>query len=164
MGSLGSETINNMLIDYFDLTDGSYQIVYATGKKYYKDDINRIKPKEYLKVEEKIDGIKVMKASTLLVSRAGATTLCEITSLGMPSILIPSPYVPNNHQYHNAMALVNKKAACLIEEKDLSPKLLKDTIDSLINDDKKLEELSKNALSLKSDSVIEDIVREIEKL
>ena len=105
-----------------------------------------------------------MKASTLLVSRAGATTLCEITSLGMPSILIPSPYVPNNHQYHNAMALVNKKAACLIEEKDLSPKLLKDTIDSLINDDKKLEELSKNALSLKSDSVIEDIVREIEKL
>ncbi len=164
MGSLGSETVNNILIDYFDLTDGSYQIVYATGKKYYKQDIDRIKQKDYLKVEEKIDGIKVMKACDLLVSRAGATTLCEITSLGMPSVLIPSPYVPNNHQYHNAMALVNKDAACLIEERDLSPTILRDTIDKLINDDEKLKQLSKNALSLKSDSVIEDIVREIEKL
>ena len=68
---------------------------------------------------EAIDGAKVMKNSTLLVSRAGATTLAEITAMGMPAILIPSPYVPNNHQYYNAKSLIDKNAALMIEEKDL---------------------------------------------
>ena len=105
-----------------------------------------------------------MKASTLLVSRAGATTLCEITALGMPSILIPSPYVPNNHQYFNAMALVDKKAAIMLEEKDLSASSLKELIDSLINDDERLNELKKNALKMANASTINDIICEIEKL
>ena len=164
MGSLGSETVNDILIKYFELTDGSYQIIYATGKKYYAIDKERIKEKDYLRVFEQVDGIKAMKASSLLVSRAGATTLAEITALGMPSILIPSPYVPNNHQYFNALALVDKKAALMIEEKDLTPTSLKEKIDSVINDDACLASLRENALKLTSGSVIEDIVSEIEKL
>lgn len=164
MGSLGSESVNKVLLDYFKLTDGSYQIVYATGKEYYKEDLKLVEEKDYLKIRERIDGISVMKASTLLVSRAGATTLCEITALGMPSILIPSPYVPNNHQYFNAMALVDKKAAIMLEEKDLSASSLKELIDSLINDDERLNELKKNALKMANASTINDIICEIEKL
>ena len=164
MGSLGSESVNKVLLDYFKLTDGSYQIVYATGKEYYKEDIKNIEEKDYLKVRERIDGISVMKASKLLVSRAGATTLCEITALGMPSILIPSPYVPNNHQYFNALALVNEKAAIMLEEKDLSASSLNKLVSEIINDDNKLEELSKNALKLANTSAIGDIICEIEKL
>ena len=164
MGSLGSESVNKVLLDYFKLTDGSYQIIYATGKEYYNDDLKLIEEKDYLKIKERIDGISVMKASTLLVSRAGATTLCEITALGMPSILIPSPYVPNNHQYFNALALVDNKAAIMLEEKDLSASNLKELIDSLINDDEKLNELRKNALKMASASTIDDIICEIEKL
>ena len=164
MGSLGSQSVNKILLDYFKLTDGSYQIVYATGKEYYMEDIKNIEEKNYLKVRERIDGISVMKASSLLVSRAGATTLCEITSLGMPSILIPSPYVPNNHQYFNALALVNEKAAIMLEEKDLSASSLNKLVAGLINDDDKLKELSENALKLANTSAIEDIICEIERL
>ena len=164
MGSLGSESVNKVLLDYFKLTDGSYQIVYATGKEYYNDDLKLIEEKDYLKIKERIDGISVMKASTLLVSRAGATTLCEITALGMPSILIPSPYVPNNHQYFNALALVDNKAAIMLEEKDLSANSLNKLVDSLINDDEKLNELRKNALKMANASTIDDIICEIEKL
>ncbi|MBR3227115.1 MAG: UDP-N-acetylglucosamine--N-acetylmuramyl-(pentapeptide) pyrophosphoryl-undecaprenol N-acetylglucosamine transferase [Erysipelotrichaceae bacterium] len=107
MGSLGSESVNRILKEYFRMLDGSYQVVYATGRNYYEEDKRDIEEKEYLKVFERIDGIRVMRSSDLLVSRAGATTLCEITSLGMPAILIPSPYVPNNHQYYNAMSLLS---------------------------------------------------------
>ena len=164
MGSLGSESVNKVLLDYFKLTDGSYQIVYATGKEYYKEDLKLVEEKDYLKIRERIDGISVMKASTLLVSRAGATTLCEITALGMPSILIPSPYVPNNHQYFNALALVDNKAAIMLEEKDLSANSLKELVDSLINDDERLNELKKNALKMANASTINDIICEIEKL
>ncbi|MBR2577302.1 MAG: UDP-N-acetylglucosamine--N-acetylmuramyl-(pentapeptide) pyrophosphoryl-undecaprenol N-acetylglucosamine transferase, partial [Erysipelotrichaceae bacterium] len=85
MGSLGSETVNRILLDYFKLLDGSYQVVYATGKEYYAKDREAVKDSGYLKIFERIDGIRVMRSSDLLVSRAGATTLCEITSLGMPS-------------------------------------------------------------------------------
>lgn len=164
MGSLGSETINNILLDYFKMLDGSYQVIYAAGKNYYQGDKEVLSDTEYLKIKERIDGIKVMKSSDLLVSRAGATTLSEITSLGIPSILIPSPYVPNNHQYFNAKSLVDKKAALMIEEKDLSASKLSETINSIINDDKTLNELKQNALKLAHNSVVNDIVREIEKL
>ena len=60
-----------------------------------------------------------MKVTDLMVTRAGASTMSEITALGIPSIFIPSPYVTNNHQYMNAMDLVNNKAGLILEEKDL---------------------------------------------
>ena len=164
MGSLGSESVNKTLIEYFKMLDGSYQVVYATGKNYYQEDIEQIEEKPYLKIFERIDGIELMKASDLLVSRAGATTLCEITALGMPSILIPSPYVPNNHQYYNAKSLVDKNAAIMIEEKNLTPTKLKETIGSIINDEEKLMDLSKNAKALVNKTVIEDIINKIEEL
>jgi len=164
MGSLGSESVNNVLLDYFKLLDGSYQVVYATGKSYYQNDINVVEETPYLKIRERIDGIRVMKASTLLISRAGATTITEITSLGMPSILIPSPYVPNNHQYYNGKTLVDNGAAIMIEENNLDAKKLSDLVNSIINDEDKLKSLSENARKLSNDSVIEDIIEKLEKL
>lgn len=164
MGSLGSQTVNKIIKEYFKLTDGSYQIIYATGSQNYEDVKNSVKESDYLKYFERINGASVMKNSTLAVCRAGATTLCEITSLGVPAILIPSPYVPNNHQYYNGMSLVNNKAAILIEEKDLTAQKLKDTIDSIINNDAALSSLSKAALTLARPNVVEEIIEEIEKL
>ncbi len=164
MGSLGSETITEIMIDFFKLLDGSYQVIYATGKAYYERVIKKAPKKEYLVIKERIDGIKMMAASDLLVSRAGATTLCEITSIGMPSVLIPSPYVPNNHQFFNANALVKNDAAIMIEEKDLSASFLKEKIDSIINDEERLNALRTNSLKMANKSVIDDIIEEIEKL
>ena len=105
-----------------------------------------------------------MANSSLLVSRAGATTLSEICAMGMPSILIPSPYVPNNHQFYNAMALIDKNAALLLEEKDLSPASLKAIIEKSINDEELLKSLHENAIKLSNPKVLDEIAKEIEKL
>ena len=164
MGSLGSASVNEKLLDYFKLLDGSYQVVYATGSSHYEDVTSKVAQSDTLKIFERIDGVNVMKNSTLLVCRAGATTICEICAIGMPSILIPSPYVPNNHQYYNGKALTDKDAALMIEEKDLSGERLNELVNSVINDEVKLEMLSKNALSMGNPRVLEDIVEVIEKL
>lgn len=163
MGSLGSSTVHKTLLDYFKLTDGSYQIIYATGKYNYSDELKKYE-NDYLKIFEKIDGISVMRNSDLLISRAGATTISEIGAIGIASILIPSPYVPNNHQYHNAMALVNKEAAIILEEKDLNARRLNDLVNSIINDGAKLESLANNAKQFSNPNVINDIIEEIENL
>lgn len=164
MGSLGSATVNEKLLEYFKLTDGSYQIVYATGTNHYKNVINNIENKDYIKVFERIDGINVMINSTLLLCRAGATTISEICALGMPAILIPSPFVPNNHQYYNGKALVDKDAAVMIEEKDLDPVSLNSTINSLINDSDRLNKMADNARKLGNPYVLNDIIKAIESL
>ena len=61
----------------------------------------------------------LMSAADLIVSRAGAIALSEITASGKPSVLIPSPNVTNNHQYYNAKALADAGAAVLVEESSL---------------------------------------------
>lgn len=164
MGSLGSSSVNEKLYEYFPMTDGSYQIIFATGASHYKEALEKVKQNDHLKVFERIDGINVMKNSTLLVCRAGATTLSEICAIGMPAILIPSPFVPNNHQYYNGKALTDKNAALMIEEKDLSAEKLNALINSVINDEEKLKTLSENAAKLGNPNVLNDIVEAIEKL
>lgn len=164
MGSLGSQTVNKVILDYFELTDGSYQIIYATGQQNYKNVMSSIKIKDYIKCFESIDAANVMKNSTILVCRAGATTIAEITAMGIPSILIPSPYVPNNHQYYNAKSLSDKDAAILLEEMYLTPVKLKDTINDIINNESKLRSLSERALSLGKPNVMNEMILEIEKL
>lgn len=96
MGSLGSQTVNKVVIEYLNSLKGDYQVIYASGKQNYAKARAAVKKKDYICVKEAVDGVKVMANSSLLVSRAGATTLSEICAMGMPSILIPSPYVPNN--------------------------------------------------------------------
>lgn len=164
MGSLGSASVNEKLIDYFKTLDGSYQVVYATGKLHYEDTINKVAQTDYLKIFEHIDGISVMKNSTLLICRAGATTLSEIEAIGMPAILIPSPYVPNNHQFYNGKALSDAGAAYMIEEKDLNGDLLNKMVSDIINNGKKLEEMSNNAKKLGNPNVLEDMVKAIESI
>ena len=84
-----------------------------------------------------------MKSADLIISRAGASTIAEIIATKTPSILIPSPYVANNHQYYNAVDLVNKKISLLIEEKNLNKKTLINVIDEIFNEEK-LKEIKNN--------------------
>ena len=85
-----------------------------------------------------------MKQAKLVVSRCGATTLGEIATLSLPSIIIPSPYVADNHQYKNGLVLEEKGAALMIEEKDLNAEILFENIDKLMNDDQKLSKMKEN--------------------
>ena len=86
-----------------------------------------------------------MRDVDLTVARAGATTLAELTSLGIPSILVPSPYVTNNHQEKNARALSDHQAAKIVLEKDLSGQKLIEEIDRVLMDQDKLVEMKKAA-------------------
>ena len=100
-------------------------------------------------VRRYIDNMDVcMAACDLVIGRAGASSLSEIEALGKASILIPSPYVAENHQYHNAMALVKRNAARLIEEKNLTTESLKTLTDELLSSDEALFNIGKNAKNM----------------
>ena len=77
---------------------------------------------------------EIIKMADLMVSRAGASTLSEIVALEVPSILIPSPFVANNHQYYNALDLVQKGGAEMIEESSLKDGVLVEAVDKLLKD------------------------------
>lgn len=86
--------------------------------------------------------------SCLVVCRAGATTLAELTACGRPAVLIPYPFAANNHQVANAAALASKGAAIMIEERELKAEELGVLIDGLLNDRGRLESMSATARSL----------------
>lgn len=89
-----------------------------------------------------------MSAADLVICRAGASSLSELQALGKASILIPSPNVAENHQYHNAMALVEKDAARLIEEKNLTKEAMAELFASLTSDKEALERIGQNARNM----------------
>ena len=165
MGSLGASLVNDFLTDTMKFFNNkNYEILFVTGNNYYNK-VKDIKFPKNVKVVPYIDSLsRIMKNTDLIVTRAGASTLSEIIALDLPSILIPSPYVPNNHQYKNALDLVNNKAAILIEEKELKGDIIVRTIDSIINNDKKIKEMKKNLKSLKVDNSAEIIYKNIKNL
>lgn len=149
MGSLGSLKVNNYLVNIMNLFNNkNYDVLFVTGKDFY----DKIKDSSFpsnVFVVPYVDGLTgLMKNTDLIVSRAGASTISEIVALGIPSILIPSPYVANNHQYKNALDLVNSKAAVLLSEKDLIDDFLVKKIDELLFDNNKIEDIKENLKKL----------------
>ena len=165
MGSLGSMTMTNKLKEIIpSFKNKSYQVLLITGKNYYEEyhDVkipNNVKLLPFYK-----DLIAIMKDATLMVTRSGASTIAELTSVLLPSIMVPSPYVTNNHQYVNAKALTDDNGAVMLLEKDFSKETLIPLIDSLINNEQKLKEM-KNALKArKVDDSATKIYEEIKKI
>ena len=145
MGSLGSSKINDYFVNLFSAFKGKdYQVLYVTGKASY-DELKSLKVPSNVKLVPFIDNMtRIMKNTDIMVTRAGASTLSEIIALKVPSIIIPSPYVADNHQYKNAIDLVEKNAAVMIEEKDLKGDILIRTVDSLIEDTEKIKNIQNN--------------------
>lgn len=86
-----------------------------------------------------------MCAADLIISRAGAMTITELTEIGRPSILVPFPNAAENHQYYNAMTLVNQNAALLIEDKDLTKARLVQEVSRLYSDKARIKMMEENA-------------------
>ncbi|MDR0530628.1 MAG: undecaprenyldiphospho-muramoylpentapeptide beta-N-acetylglucosaminyltransferase [Oscillospiraceae bacterium] len=102
-----------------------------------------------LTLREYIDDMaRCLSAADLVIGRGGASAVNEIQALGKPSILIPSPNVAENHQYFNAKTLADRGAAILIEEKDLTPALLADTVRMLLADKARLADMGKAARAM----------------
>ena len=145
MGSLGAGRVSKYLESELQKFEGKeYEVLFVTGKSSYDEVMRHSYPKN-VKIIPFYEGLtSVMKKTDVMVSRAGASTLSELIALEVPSILIPSPYVANNHQYLNALDLVNQNAALMIEEKDLEEGSLIKKVDELINNEEKMEEIKVN--------------------
>jgi len=151
-GSLGARRINESvtkLIKWHNGTEKFYHI-HATGKTgndAMKSALAGIELSKLIDVREYINDMDLcMAAADLVICRAGAITLGELQACGKPSILIPSPYVAENHQFHNAMTLKRVGAAEIIEEKDLSGESLIEAVSGLIENKPKLEKMRDAAL------------------
>ncbi len=105
-----------------------------------------------------------MAAADVVICRSGAITLGEVMAQGKPAVLIPSPNVTHNHQYYNAMSLVERDAALLLEEKDLSSERLYDMLLSLKNDPQRRRQLSANAKKMALPTAAQTIYEEMMSL
>lgn len=143
------------------------QFVWQTGK-YYSDYI-----RSRLADTPCPDNLKVMAfiadmpaayaAADLVVSRAGASSISELCLLGKPAILVPSPNVAEDHQTHNAMALVEKEAAVHIADRDAVATLIAEA-QTLVRDDARLAALAANVVQLAKPNAADDIADEVIRL
>ncbi len=157
MGSQGSVTMNHKLVGFLNQVSDEYEYLFVIGKRDYslfKDKITN----PNIKVYDYLEQGKILAKIDLIIARAGATTVSEITALGIPSILIPSPYVAHNHQYFNARELIKEKASILMQESDFTAQRLEHSISHILEDENFYQTLSKNALKLGTPNAIEDII------
>lgn len=151
-GSLGAQRINDeMTVAAERLRDRvGLRIFFVTGKRYYSSIMeNADKTNARVTYLQYIDDMpKYLNACDLAITRSGALTVSEITACGRASVMIPSPYVTNNHQYYNAKVVADRGGAILIEEKDLTNGEVADEIEQLMNDRQILEKMEKASAAL----------------
>lgn len=149
-GSRGARPINEAVVKSLSELGGKpYQVLYITGDVHFdsvKKEVELVGNPQNVVIKPFVHNMpEVLAGIDLVVSRAGATTLAEITSLGIPSILVPSPYVTNNHQEKNARSLSDNGAAELLLEKDLNSKSLIQHIDRILLNNENLTVMKKKA-------------------
>ena len=156
-GSLGAKTINTAMVDLIaKLHDsGKCNFIHAYGQygawvpeKLKENGVDTQNEKNVTVREYIYNMDQCLAAADIVICRSGASTLAELEAVGRASILIPSPNVAENHQYHNAMTLVKAGAAKVIEEKDLTPETLYETVNELLDNELLRREMEKNANKL----------------
>ncbi len=167
-GSLGARTMNESVLRNLDfIANIPVQFIWQTGS-YYKDYIQECLSKNgkpnNLYVTDFIGHMdQAYKAADLVISRAGASSISELCLLGKPSILVPSPNVAEDHQTHNAMALVNRHAAMLVRDAEAMEKLIPLAVET-IQDKEKLKSLGENAGKMAFKDSARIIAEEVVKL
>lgn len=166
-GSLGARTLNlAMLADMAAFEADGYQVLWQSGKYYYRDMLAKtsIADLQHIHLKEFINEMDLAySAADVIVSRAGALSVSELSLVGKPVIFIPSPIVAEDHQTKNAMAFVNQDAALLLRD-DEAIGHLKEKVDQLVQDHVLVADLGKNILSLAKPDAANAIVNQLEKL
>lgn len=172
-GSLGSTKLNEATAELLvhSAKNEKLQHVHAYGTRFGKDFLENLRARGVdlknatnLHVSEYISNMpQCLAAADVAVCRAGSTTLSELQAAGCAAILVPSPNVAENHQYHNAMSMVEQGAAVLLEEKDLSGEVLQRRVEELLKDTEKLEILRKNAKKMADTGADEKIFEVLKK-
>ena len=150
-GSLGARFMNEHMLDFFRLEarDGMpFHHIHAAGKGSWDTMRQTLEAEQLTKtpgldVREYIyDMADVMRAADLVICRAGASTVSELTALGVPAIMVPSPYVTNNHQEKNARALETHGGVEVLLEQDSSGQALFQTAAGILHDDVRREAMA----------------------
>jgi UDP-N-acetylglucosamine--N-acetylmuramyl-(pentapeptide) pyrophosphoryl-undecaprenol N-acetylglucosamine transferase len=164
-GSLGARTINEAILAGLpQLSDAGIHVVWQTGKTYYEKYKNLTSNGPMLEIHDFLSDMPERYADAdLVVSRAGASSISELCLLGKPAILVPSPNVAEDHQTHNAMALVNRNAAVLVRDADAAEQLVPEAI-RLLNDPQQLQTLHTNILQLAQKDSAKRIAEEVIRL
>jgi UDP-N-acetylglucosamine--N-acetylmuramyl-(pentapeptide) pyrophosphoryl-undecaprenol N-acetylglucosamine transferase len=166
-GSLGARTINESILSGIEkFIDAQVQVIWQTGKVYYEEyksqlskyDLRKIRVYDFLREMD-----LAYAAADVVISRSGAIAVSELCIARKPSILVPSPNVAEDHQTKNAMALVGRKAAELVSDKEASTRLVVEAL-GLLFDESRAELLRENIGKLAKPNATNEIVDEIEKL
>jgi UDP-N-acetylglucosamine--N-acetylmuramyl-(pentapeptide) pyrophosphoryl-undecaprenol N-acetylglucosamine transferase len=161
-GSLGARPINDAIADILNqIRQNNYQLIWQTGQNDYQKYKNLADDK--IKIVPFISDMKqAYSAADVIISRAGAGTISELAVVGKPVILVPSPYVAEDHQTKNAQALAKQKAAILLPEKKIKAELWP-ILNDLLNREEKAQELSQNIKKMALPNATEQIVNDIFK-
>jgi len=164
-GSLGARSINNGILKSLDIIKNSpFRLLWQVGNRFIES-VNSSFDKKLFSNVKTMSFIKRMDlayaAADIVISRAGALSISEITLIGKPSILIPSPNVSEDHQTKNAMSLVNNNAAKLIFDNE-TDKVLSEAI-KLLENPEELNMIAENVKKLAKPNATEDIVKEVFK-
>ena len=153
-GSLGARKINEPVADLLAHTAKTdrFQHIHAYGQwgKWFPDLLREkgvdLAAHPNMDIREYINDMPdCLAAADLVICRAGAITLSELQAVGRASLIIPSPNVAENHQYHNAMSMVKRNAAWILEEKDLTGQMLIKKVEQLFQKPETIEHLAENA-------------------
>lgn len=167
-GSLGARTLNESVMRNLSRIAASpAQFIWQTGS-YYKKQIERLldvkgKPGNLIVTDFISRMDQAYCLADLVISRAGAGSISELCLLGKPSILVPSPNVAEDHQTHNAMALVNKDAAILVRDEDAAETIIPLALDT-VADTERLQQLGQNAAAMALRDSARIIAQEVVKL
>jgi len=164
-GSLGADGMNHKILDFIkrNTEEGKFRHIHAAGVGGSAEDmIKNLKSIGVTDIGSSADGkdqqIKIleyiydmpllMKEADIVITRAGASTIAELTALGKPAILIPSPNVTENHQEFNARQLQDAGGVIMILEKDCTGETLYSTVSAILEDRKKIVGMSNALISL----------------
>jgi UDP-N-acetylglucosamine--N-acetylmuramyl-(pentapeptide) pyrophosphoryl-undecaprenol N-acetylglucosamine transferase len=173
-GSVGALYMNKKMEEVIRLTakSGSFDLLHSVGSSAWEwlpgevrdlgvdlDNCPNVRVQEYI-----YDMDRVLAQSDLVICRAGASTLAEICAAGVPAIIVPSPYVADNHQEKNARLLEKAGAAIVLTEQDCTPELLYDTVQGLLANPEKLRRMGEKAREKAQPNALDKICAIIREL
>jgi len=173
-GSRGARSINEAMVEVCRALkdDPAVRLYHATGRAQYDAFLKSLGDVQIslsaarnINIEPYFyDIARLLAAADLVISRAGASTIAEITALGIPSILVPYPFATGNHQEHNARALVRQGAAVLVPDRDLSGDVLLRLIEGLRRDVERRQRMAEAARALGKPDALERLLDIIDRL
>lgn len=167
-GSGGQKSINEVVkANLKNWKARGWQVLLISGKRFYEDLKEELKAQEDANFQLSAFSHRmpeVLSAADVVITSSSAMTLAEISAIGKPAILIPKAYTAEDHQLFNAKSFAERKAAYLIEEKDLTAEILDEKMTYLLNEPGQYEAMREQMVSMGNPKATEEIVDLIETL